>query len=719
MFRQSTPYGEFEFFYLAKLTRQRIKPLSRWEKPLNESLQRWLRQQGLKVDTIPRKTLIGKEINETIFSTSINYLNLYRRKFYNSLLDRSPHVQRLEGFLFGYPACCVGQFIRQPYIKNNFSRKDQQKLFHWACPDCRSTQELLSYYRPIYTEVWEWYNTEFGVNHRPVRQLTKKLSLAAAVALWLTTIPLLGQTSRDSTHFIPEPNDQDQDGLSYEEEFYLGSNFTTPNTIPGINDNEHWTQYFKAIIDSLPTTPQPNSPYKIEYNAYGLEYCQKCGASVNMGFVRLINPLRNLQVDIPFIGLHFMENGCFSYQGDIHVGRCNIDTLKQILFPFHPAHMLPVVGDSDNDGLTDAEEDSLYFNPNDPDTDSDGVPDGAQVAEQLIRLFPKLKEQADSIHSNISFVWTYGIENCVICGAEFNMGGVGFVNPENGRQFFIHFNGIHALAHGSFAYSGTTNPNQRADAVELYRTMKTHMLHISNDADDDGLNDSEETHFGYNPNVADTDGDGICDGMDLSLNLVSVFDSLPTTPIPNGPYVIHHPTFGHWNCLLCGEPVNMGFMELFNPNIGSDPVIISYYGYHFLKMGSFSHEGRIDAGQWMEGRIDPVQLANYLEYVVLIEPQPGDQTLNSFRLFQNYPNPFNPETTIEYYLPHISQVSLEIFDVVGQRTRSLSKGEKIAGLHQVKWDGRDEAGNDVASGIYVCRLKAGNEIISRKMLLLR
>ncbi|NIW79034.1 MAG: hypothetical protein GWN16_06025, partial [Calditrichae bacterium] len=150
--------------------------MSRWEKPLNEPLQRWLRQQGLKVDTIPRKTLIGKEISETIFSASHNYLDFYRRKFYNSLLDKSPHSQHLEGFLFGYPACCVEQFIRQPYVKNNFSGKDQQKLFHWACPDCRSTQELLSYYRPIYEEVGEWYNTEFGANHRPVRQLTKKLS---------------------------------------------------------------------------------------------------------------------------------------------------------------------------------------------------------------------------------------------------------------------------------------------------------------------------------------------------------------------------------------------------------------------------------------------------------------------------------------------------------------------------------------------------------------
>jgi len=714
MYRQNTPHGEFEFFYLAELTRQRIKPLSRWEKPLNQSLRRWLRQQGLKVDNIPRKTLIGKEISETIFSTSNNYLDFYRRKFYNSFLDKSPHTQVLEGLLFGYPACCVDKFIRRPYAKNDLYRKDQQKLFHWACPGCRSTQELLPYYRPIYKEISGWYNSEFGVDRRPVRQLTRKLSLAAAITLWLTAAQLFGQTSRDSTHYIPVANDPDGNGLSFSEDIYLGIHHV-------INSNQsEWTLFFKTVIDTLPTTPQASQPYKIEYLTWGLESCQKCGATVNMGFVRLINPLRNLQMDIPFIGLHFMENGCFSYEGNIHSGRCDIDTLKQILFPFDPAHMLPVATDSDNDGLTDAEEDSLYTNPTDPDSDSDSIPDGAQVAEQLIRLFPKLEEQPDSAHAHITFLPIgNGFENCSICGKSIYMGIYIIKNPENGRIFFIPLINLHSLAHGSFKHTSPAWGNPRADAVELYRTMKTHMLHISNDSDDDGLTDSEEIHFGYDPNMSDSNDNGVCDGKDLAIKLVSIFDSLPTTPITDGPYVIHIPANGLWNCLLCGEPINMGFMELFNPNVGNDPLIISYYAYHFLKKGSFSHEGRINGGEWIEGRTDPIRLANYLEYVVGIEPKPAGQTLDEFTLFQNYPNPFNSNTVISYQLASSSEVELKIYNLLGQNIRKLVGIKQPAGTHQIEWDGKDDFGKDVASGVYVYQIKSNNFIKSRKMLLIR
>lgn len=86
---------------------------------------------------------------------------------------------------------------------------------------------------------------------------------------------------------------------------------------------------------------------------------------------------------------------------------------------------------------------------------------------------------------------------------------------------------------------------------------------------------------------------------------------------------------------------------------------------------------------------------------------------------RNYPNPFNPETTIEFYLPHHAEVRLKIFNVLGQRIRTLFTGRRDAGVYRLKWNGRDEAGNEVASGVYIYRLQADRFVQSRKMLLLR
>jgi len=392
--------------------------------------------------------------------------------------------------------------------------------------------------------------------------------------------------------------------------------------------------------------------------------------------------------------------------------------LKQTLLPYNLSHLLPVAGDSDGDGLTDAEEDNLNFDPGNPDTNGDSIPDGAEVAEQLVRLFPKLKEVSDSAHSRIIFHEMDGIEQCLVCGSSHNMGFIEFKNPENGRSYQIYFNGLHALAHGSFAYHGTTHPNQRADAVELYRAMKTHILHIQDDSDNDGLTDDEEIRFGNDPAHADTDGDGICDGMELALRMVSILDNLPTTPQPYDPYVIHHPTFGHWNCLLCGEPVNMGFLELVNPIINSPPMEISYYAYHFLSKGSFVYEGRLQDGAWMNGKLNPVLLADYLNFVSDIKPG-SDNIPEGLVLRQNYPNPFNTVTMIRYELAKQTTVQLIVYSPLGQIVKSTVREQQAPGKHSIRWDGTNDSGRSVSSGIYYYRLQAGDCVQVRKMLLIK
>jgi PKD repeat protein len=78
----------------------------------------------------------------------------------------------------------------------------------------------------------------------------------------------------------------------------------------------------------------------------------------------------------------------------------------------------------------------------------------------------------------------------------------------------------------------------------------------------------------------------------------------------------------------------------------------------------------------------------------------------AFVLEQNYPNPFNPETMIRYSLPFAGKISLMIYDVRGRLIKMLAAGGKAAGEHFVQWNGRDNNGQPVASGVYFYRLEA-------------
>ena len=90
-----------------------------------------------------------------------------------------------------------------------------------------------------------------------------------------------------------------------------------------------------------------------------------------------------------------------------------------------------------------------------------------------------------------------------------------------------------------------------------------------------------------------------------------------------------------------------------------------------------------------------------------------------FAARQNYPNPFNPETTISYLLPEASQVTIEIFNTQGQRVRKLLSANQLAGTHHLSWDGRDDKGIAMPSGLYFYRIKAGERADAKRMLLVR
>ena len=104
------------------------------------------------------------------------------------------------------------------------------------------------------------------------------------------------------------------------------------------------------------------------------------------------------------------------------------------------------------------------------------------------------------------------------------------------------------------------------------------------------------------------------------------------------------------------------------------------------------------------------------EVAKVSEQGPGEVSLSS-----NYPNPFNPQTLITFILPKPAFVNLEIYNILGQRVRNLTDGFRQAGTHSVTWDGRDENGRKVASGVYLYRLVVdrGRSVQTRKLLLIR
>jgi len=91
----------------------------------------------------------------------------------------------------------------------------------------------------------------------------------------------------------------------------------------------------------------------------------------------------------------------------------------------------------------------------------------------------------------------------------------------------------------------------------------------------------------------------------------------------------------------------------------------------------------------------------------------------NYKLYQNYPNPFNPVTTIKYQLPKTSEVSISVYNIVGQKVKTIVNREQPSGYYSVKWDGTNDFGQKVASSIYLYRIQTEEFTKSKKLILLR
>jgi len=105
--------------------------------------------------------------------------------------------------------------------------------------------------------------------------------------------------------------------------------------------------------------------------------------------------------------------------------------------------------------------------------------------------------------------------------------------------------------------------------------------------------------------------------------------------------------------------------------------------------------------------------------VVDVADDHDDMLPSGYDLGQNYPNPFNPSTAIEYSLPRRDHVEITIYNLLGRKVRTLLDQTQDAGEYKVIWNGRNDAGITVGSGLYLYQVKSGKFSASKKMLLVK
>ncbi|MDF1543775.1 MAG: T9SS type A sorting domain-containing protein [bacterium] len=122
--------------------------------------------------------------------------------------------------------------------------------------------------------------------------------------------------------------------------------------------------------------------------------------------------------------------------------------------------------------------------------------------------------------------------------------------------------------------------------------------------------------------------------------------------------------------------------------------------------------------------MNQVNARHLIDYIMLLPTDVAESAENSLptsiELHQNYPNPFNPETNIRFSLPVKAEISLELFNILGRKVRTLADHQSFApGSHSIRWDGLTRSGQPAASGLYFYRLNVAEKSYSRKMILLR
>ncbi len=170
------------------------------------------------------------------------------------------------------------------------------------------------------------------------------------------------------------------------------------------------------------------------------------------------------------------------------------------------------------------------------------------------------------------------------------------------------------------------------------------------------------------------------------------------------------------------NPVIGGSLENANDiyaNNAADCIQIYSQGSGRVINAQYNYWGECPPGAFAICSDRNVDFSNCLSAPVVKVDEANLEIPSQFQLLQNYPNPFNPETTIAYTLPKPTQVKLVIYDMLGQEVRTLVNEPQKQGVNSVVWNGKNNQGQPLPSGLYIYRIVADGFTQSSKSVLLK
>ena len=174
-------------------------------------------------------------------------------------------------------------------------------------------------------------------------------------------------------------------------------------------------------------------------------------------------------------------------------------------------------------------------------------------------------------------------------------------------------------------------------------------------------------------------------------------------------------------------PSGIGTGLNFTSFIDKGEIRLAFAGDRILETGGRLAELSFQVSEEVRGKVStPVTITHVLANEQNLTARAVGGTIDvtgkpeSFALFQNYPNPFNPTTTISFQVPDDrSRIRVVIFNLLGQQVRTLEDGVRDAGVHKMVWDGRNDAGVAQPSGVYLCQLRSGSFVQTRKLTMMK
>jgi len=232
------------------------------------------------------------------------------------------------------------------------------------------------------------------------------------------------------------------------------------------------------------------------------------------------------------------------------------------------------------------------------------------------------------------------------------------------------------------------------------------MQNANADSSLDTLGTAMMVHLNYDPDY-ETGGSNWLDGVDAlsshTVNMTGLGGILDSTGAPAA-------DASEYNVMISGQAGNGGRSAF----LTFDPIALNTqsatpHDAGYVWVGAHSYSGR---------NVSPLALA-YEGLGAAVNTDNEIAMPNRFELKGNYPNPFNPSTSIAYSIDFNSDVNVTVYSLLGEEIATLFAGDITPGTHEVRWNGVDNAGVAVASGVYIYRVEANNQALTGKMMLLK